>query len=209
MPGTTALLNLPYPIPDDGVDVPRDIKALADKLDPSGASGLFIIGEVRFIAITATPAGWRPCDGAALSRATYAALFAAIGVVYGPGDGSSTFNVPDLRGRSPAGTGTGAGLTARAAGAKWGAESVTLAMTHVPAHNHGGGNHYNAYYAAGSIGAGPVDGGWVHMANASGAAAGLYGTQYSGIIIATEGGGQAHENTSPALGVPAYIYAGA
>lgn len=54
------------------------------------------------------------CDGTAYSRSTYASLFAAIGTAYGAGDGSTTFNVPDLRGRSAigAGTGTGSGATA-------------------------------------------------------------------------------------------------
>jgi microcystin-dependent protein len=42
--------------------------------------------------------GWLPCDGSAVSRTTYALLFAAIGTTYGPGDGSTTFTVPDLRG---------------------------------------------------------------------------------------------------------------
>ncbi len=45
-----------------------------------------------------TPSGYLPCDGAAVSRTTYAALFATIGVTYGAGDGSTTFNIPDLRG---------------------------------------------------------------------------------------------------------------
>lgn len=44
------------------------------------------------------PAGWLLCDGSAVSRTTYARLFAAIGTVYGTGDGSTTFNLPELRG---------------------------------------------------------------------------------------------------------------
>jgi microcystin-dependent protein len=47
----------------------------------------------------APPSGWLLCDGAAISRSTYSVLFGVIGTVYGPGDGSTTFNVPDLRGR--------------------------------------------------------------------------------------------------------------
>lgn len=49
------------------------------------------------------PAGFLPCDGAAVSRTTYAALFAVLGTVWGIGDGSTTFNVPDFRARSPLG----------------------------------------------------------------------------------------------------------
>src|SRR6185503_20590605 len=47
----------------------------------------------------AAPSGWLNCDGSAVSRTTYANLFAAIGTTFGAGDGSTTFNVPDLRGR--------------------------------------------------------------------------------------------------------------
>ncbi len=49
------------------------------------------------------PAGWLLCDGSAVSRTTYLALFTVVGVAYGPGNGSSTFNLPDLRGRVVAG----------------------------------------------------------------------------------------------------------
>lgn len=52
---------------------------------------------------SSAPSGWLLCDGSAVSRTTYAALFAAISTTYGVGDGSTTFNVPDLRGRIPAG----------------------------------------------------------------------------------------------------------
>ena len=48
---------------------------------------------------SATPAGFLPCDGSAVSRATYALLFAVIGTTYGVGDGSTTFNLPNLKGR--------------------------------------------------------------------------------------------------------------
>lgn len=53
------------------------------------------------------PSGWLFCDGAAVSRTTYAALFAAIGTTFGAGDGLTTFNLPDFRGRSPLGVGQG------------------------------------------------------------------------------------------------------
>lgn len=56
-------------------------------------------GEIAFFAMNAAPAGWLVASGAAVSRATYAALFAAIGTSFGAGDGSKTFNLPDLRGQ--------------------------------------------------------------------------------------------------------------
>lgn len=60
-------------------------------------------GTVLPFAGSAAPIGWLLCYGQAVSRTTYANLFAAIGTAYGAGDGSTTFNVPDLRGRVAAG----------------------------------------------------------------------------------------------------------
>lgn len=56
------------------------------------------VGAVAHFAANSVPTGWVKANGAALSRTTYAALFAAIGTTYGAGDGSTTFNIPDLRG---------------------------------------------------------------------------------------------------------------
>jgi microcystin-dependent protein len=64
--------------------------------DIYGASGS---GWSGYAAVAGCPAGFLPCDGRAVSRATYWRLFAAIGTTYGVGDGSTTFNVPDMRGR--------------------------------------------------------------------------------------------------------------
>ena len=56
------------------------------------------VGAVAFVAMNTPPSGWLKANGAAVSRTTYSALFSAIGTVFGVGDGSTTFNVPDLRG---------------------------------------------------------------------------------------------------------------
>lgn len=56
---------------------------------------------------SAAPSGWLLCDGTAVSRTTYASLFTVISTTYGSGDGSTTFNLPDLRSRIPLGSGTG------------------------------------------------------------------------------------------------------
>ena len=64
------------------------------------------------------------CNGQAVSRTTYSALFSAISTTYGTGDGSSTFNVPDMMGRVPVGTGAGSGLTSRSIGATGGTENT-------------------------------------------------------------------------------------
>ena len=55
-------------------------------------------GMISHFAAKCASQGWLPCDGSAVSRTTYSLLFAAIGTTYGPGDGSTTFTVPDLRG---------------------------------------------------------------------------------------------------------------
>ena len=81
---------------------------------------------------------WQLCDGSAISRTTYATLFARLGTTHGAGNGSTTFNVPDLRGRFIAGSGQGSGLTNRVLGAEGGAETVTLTEAQMPSHNHTG-----------------------------------------------------------------------
>lgn len=93
-------------------------------------------GTVTQFAGASVPAGWLECNGAAVSRATYSSLFAAIGTTWGIGDGSTTFNLPDARGRAPIGVGTGSGLTARVLGTSGGAETHQLVTTELPSHTH-------------------------------------------------------------------------
>lgn len=69
-------------------------------------------GEVAFFARNTAPSGWLKANGAAVSRTTYADLFAAIGTTFGAGDGSTTFNVPDMRGEFPRGWDDGRGIDA-------------------------------------------------------------------------------------------------
>ncbi len=71
-----------------------------------------LIGEVAAWPAAAIPSGWLECDGAAVSRTTYASLFAAIGTTFGVGDGSTTFNLPDLRGEFIRGLDNGRGVDA-------------------------------------------------------------------------------------------------
>lgn len=78
---------------------------------------------------------WLLCDGTAYSRTTYAALFAIIGVLYGAGDGSTTFNVPDMRGRFPQGSNA-----TDAVGAKGG-----QAVADIGQHTHGISGHNHTF----------------------------------------------------------------
>lgn len=77
------------------------------------------------------PAGYLPCDGRAVSRTTYATLYSVIGTTYGSGDGSSTFNLPNLCGRVGLGKSSSHTL-----GSKGGSETVKLVTANLPAHHH-------------------------------------------------------------------------
>ncbi len=73
------------------------------------AAGASPIGSITAFAGVTAPAGWLVCDGTAVSRTTYSTLFGIISTVWGVGDGSTTFNLPDLRGRFARGRDAGAG----------------------------------------------------------------------------------------------------
>ena len=211
---TTPILRLPYPTPNDPPDGPAQIQALAEAIEgtvASGAPGVFLIGEVRFVAVAAAPTGWLTCDGAAISRTVYARLFAAISTLFGAGDGSSTFNVPDLRGRVPVGVGQGSGLTARTIGTRWGVEAVALSTAQMPNHAHGGvtgqGNASNYRIADERVQPNSY-----FNTTPFGGVTSMDSIAWGGMHthpISAEGGNQAHDNTQLSLAVPAYIYAGA
>ena len=61
------------------------------------------VGLISMYSGTTAPTGWLICDGSAISRTTYATLFGVIGTTYGSGDGSTTFNLPNLKGKVPVG----------------------------------------------------------------------------------------------------------
>jgi microcystin-dependent protein len=67
------------------------------------SSNTYNVGEVKYFAVDTPPTGYLKANGAAISRTTYVALFSVIGTAFGVGDGSSTFNLPDLRGVFPRG----------------------------------------------------------------------------------------------------------
>lgn len=121
---------------------------LAASGNVSSSAGLIMIpvGIVMPYAGDSAPSGYLLCYGQAVSRTTYSALFTAISTTYGTGDGSTTFNLPDLRGRVPAGQddmgGTSAnrltnaddGLNGDTLGATGGGETQTLVTGNLPAY---------------------------------------------------------------------------
>jgi len=86
------------------------------------------------------PSGWLECDGAAVSRSTYSDLFAIIGTIYGAGDGSTTFNLPDLQGRVIMGQGGSVALRTPSdlenIGDTFGSQTHTLTVNEMPSHRH-------------------------------------------------------------------------
>lgn len=121
------------------------------------------IGTVIDFAGTASPnSNWLLCYGQAVSRTTYATLFARLGTAWGAGDGSTTFNLPDYRGRLGIGkdnmggtaanriTTAGSGVDGLTLGASGGAQNVSLTIAQMPSHDHGGvtstiGDHAHGY----------------------------------------------------------------
>lgn len=91
-------------------------------------------GSIVAMGTATPPSGYLVANGQAVSRSTYAELFAAIGTSYGAGDGSTTFNVPDLRGRTAVGADSGAGriTSNNTMGASGGAQSRTITASNLP-----------------------------------------------------------------------------
>jgi microcystin-dependent protein len=126
MPGSTPTLALPYPTPDDQVDVPRDVKALADAIDPLG---VVPVGCMMMWLTAIAPGGWLIMIGQQVDSAAYPKLAALLGQAGG------LVTIPDMRDRFPAGSGPTLALNTTG-----GAASVALTdrQSGVRAHNHGG-----------------------------------------------------------------------
>ena len=93
------------------------------------------LGEIRMVGFNFAPTGWAMCAGSLMSISQNNALFALLGTTYG-GNGTSTFALPDLQGRSPVGAGNGLGLSPIVLGETAGVANVTLNNTQMPTHTH-------------------------------------------------------------------------
>jgi microcystin-dependent protein len=170
------------------------LPAWSDSFVPSGAM-------VDYAGASA-PTGWLLCYGQAVSRTTYAALFAAISTAYGVGDGSTTFNVPDLRGRIGAGkddmggsaasrlTATTMTANGTTLGAVGGGQTHTLVSGEMPAHTHTQDAHTHSGGVAAGSGVGGNGGSWIS------------GPANVGSTTATNqnaGSGGAHLNVQPTI----------
>jgi len=113
----------------------------ADGRITAASDGDTPIGTIWMFAGSSAPSGWMICNGDAISRTTYSDLFSVISTTYGIGDGSTTFNIPDFRGRAAIGEGQGAGLTDRSLGDTPGEETHVLVDGELPSHGtHGSGS---------------------------------------------------------------------
>lgn len=170
-------------------------------------------GTIADFAGSSTPSGWLLCDGTAVGRLTYAALFTAIGTTWGAGDGSTTFNLPDLRGRLRAGrdnmggtsafriTSGGSGISGFTLGAAGGTQGVILTQSELPIFTPSGTVFVSYPAQAYSL----ATGGTSYQAGATASAFNTYSTSFTtppsgqtfSLSMSQIGGGVAHQNMPP------------
>jgi microcystin-dependent protein len=152
------------------------------------------IAEIRIFAGNFAPRSWAFCDGQLLPISQNTALFSLIGTTYG-GDGRTTTALPNLQGRAPMHPGRGPGLTSRRLGEKVGINSVTLSAAQIPSHTH-------TLVGSAAVPNEPTP----TNANFPFRAA-FYSSGNSNLVsmassmVANAGGGQAHTNVQPYLGI--------
>jgi microcystin-dependent protein len=156
----------------------------------SNASSV-VSGAMQDFGGSSLPAGYLLCDGTAVSRTTYAALFSAISTTWGVGDGSTTFNLPDFRRRTAVGSGgSGTATLGNAVGNTGGEENHVLTIAEMPAHDHTG-SYIQGQDAAGGAG------NFVRRANVQ--------DHNLPLTIASQGGGGGHNTIQPSAVVTKII----
>jgi microcystin-dependent protein len=167
----------------------------------------------------AAPPRWILCQGQAISRATYAGVFAVYDTKYGAGDGSTTFNLPNYKGKTSAGADEGAGiLTGATLGAVLGAQAITLTEAQMPVHGHtltmnAVPNHTHGYTRYGSAnGWSWDDGGGAAYTDlnrsSTGDTTGGGGAHTPTGTVGNNGGGASHSNVQPTLVANKIMYTG-
>jgi microcystin-dependent protein len=170
--GVTGTGITPYTEPWDAVpggDLSADVAWISDLA--------LLPGEIKMFGGSGAPTGWLMCDGSQVSRTAYPRLWTAIGTNFGAGDGSTTFNLPDMRGRMPMGLGTGVGLTNRVIGTKAGAEQHTH-TGNIPSHTHSGAAPDHWHSASG-----------LYTGNHAHSVSGGTGAEFQGSLGRASGGG--------------------
>ena len=143
---------------------------------------------------TSAPSGWLLCDGSAVSRSTYADLFTAIATAYGVGDGSTTFNLPDFRGRVAVGLGTHADVNGLGD-----SDGMGTVANRRPKHRHTVNDAGHVHDLKGNMDAGA--GGSAYRGYSTWAA-------NSGLVVsATTGITVGNDPTNDSLDAPAYLVA--
>jgi microcystin-dependent protein len=165
-----------------------------------------ILGTISIFAGTFAPKGWALCDGSILSISSNTALFSLLGTTYG-GNGTTTFALPDLRGRVPIHQGQGPGLSFYNLGQSGGVEQVTLTVSEIPAHNHPatgkvatGGDDVLTDISAGNLLASESRGGGdaLNIYN-TGAGTSFMADNSVQVTVGPTGGSLPHENRQPYL----------
>ncbi|MBS1492554.1 MAG: phage tail protein [Bacteroidetes bacterium] len=151
------------------------------------------IGEIGLCAFPFAPNGWMLCNGQTLNIADYDTLFTLLGTTFG-GNGTTTFNLPDLRGRIPVHQGQGPGLSNYIFGDTTGVETVTLNSTQIPPHN-----HTLAAYAGTGSNTDPSAGYISQYAEGVKSFGSSSNTTMNSAAVSSIGGNQAHTNMQPYL----------
>ena len=157
-------------------------------------------GDIKYSILSDDHHGWLKCDGRAISRDFYSQLFDTIGTSFGSGDGSTTFNLPDCRGRVLGVLGQGSGLTNRTIGNLVGAETHTLTISEMPSHNHSITDPGHTHSYINNTNNQNTDNAFASETTADDAdLSKTTGSSTTGITINNTGGGDAHNNMQPTI----------